>query len=250
MSDHLHGSGASPVAAVPRQAARYPQQGPAAPQPVASRPPAPAQVASKPAVPGPVAPKPGAPGPVAARRVVARPAVVQPVRPVHPVQPAACRAAVRDELGAALDGATLRPRDRQFLSRLVHWDKRNAASVVSLLRRARAAGRTEAALSPAQLETVLAALEDAVVHRVAGVDSVGCWDCENVRGGRCAEHARDFERARDYAELAALLSAGVVPLTADEVLPAAELRTRDPALKPVPQPTDIAGYRRRAPIVS
>ena len=156
---------------------------------------------------------------------------------------------MRDELDAALAGAPLSTRDRQFLSKLVHWDKRNAASVASLLRRARRAGRNEAALTPVQLETVLAALEDAVVHRVAGVGTVGCWDCENVRGGRCAEHSRDFERARDYADLAALLAAGpTVPaaLGGDED----ELRAAHRLATPIQRPTDISGYRRRAPIVS
>ena len=141
---------------------------------------------------------------------------------------------MRDELDAALAGAPLSTRDRQFLSKLVHWDKRNAAAVASLLRRARRAGRNEAALTPVQLETVLAALEDAVVHRVAGVGTVGCWDCENVRGGRCAEHSRDFERARDYAELAALLAAGqTVPAALDgeedELRPAHRAAHPDPA---------------------
>jgi hypothetical protein len=250
MSHHLDGTGASQVAAVLRQAGRYQQEpGPAAGQPVAAKPVVPAPLAAQPAAGQPVhrvqpvpsvrPSPPGRPSPSA-----------RPSPPVRPVQPAACRATIRDELDVALDGAALSARDRNFLSRLVHWDKRNAAAVVSLLRRARLAGRSEAALSPAQLETVLAALQDAVVHRVAGVDAVGCWDCENVRGGRCADHARDFERARDYAELAALLSAGAPPLTAGEVLPAADPRTRDIPLKPIQQPTDISGYRRRAPIVS
>ena len=35
-----------------------------------------------------------------------------------------CRAAVRDALDTALRGIVLGGRDRQFLSRLVHWDKR------------------------------------------------------------------------------------------------------------------------------
>ena len=163
--------------------------------------------------------------------------------------PGTCRATVRDEPDAALAGAPLSTRDRQFLSKLVHWDKRNAAAVASLLRRARRAGRNETALSPFQLETVLAALEDAVVHRVAGVGTVGCWDCENVRGGRCAEHSRDFERARDYAELAALLAAGqTVAAALDEEENGPRSARRAPT--PIQRPTDISGYRRRAPIVS
>ena len=183
-----------------------------------------------PAVPGPAVPRPVAPG-------------------TGTSGPGACRATVRDELDAALTGAPLSTRDRQFLSKLVHWDKRNAASVASLLRRARRAGRNEAALTPVQLETVLAALEDAVVHRVAGVGTVGCWDCEKVRGGRCAEHSRDFERARDYAELAALLAASATApaaLAGDE----GELRPAHRVPTPIQRPTDISGYRRRAPNVS
>ena len=183
-----------------------------------------------PAVPGPAVPRPVAPG-------------------TGTSGPGACRATVRDELDAALTGAPLSTRDRQFLSKLVHWDKRNAASVASLLRRARRAGRNEAALTPVQLETVLAALEDAVVHRVAGVGTVGFWDCEKVRGGRCAEHSLDFERARDYAELAALLAASATApaaLAGDE----GELRPAHRVPTPIQRPTDISGYRRRAPIVS
>jgi hypothetical protein len=153
-----------------------------------------------------------------------------PDLPDLPVAPGS-RASVRDELLDTLGGVPLSGRDRQFLGRLVHWDKRNAASVLSLLRRARQAGRAETGLSPVQLQTILAALQDAVVHRVSGIDSMGCWDCENARGGRCSDHAGDFERARDYAELAALLSAERAPT-------------------PIQPPTDISGYRRRTPIVS
>jgi hypothetical protein len=190
------------------------------------------------------------PTPMTARQLAVRPVAPRPVAPGSGSSvPGPCRATVRDELEAVLTGAPLSTRDRQFLSKLVHWDKRNAASVASLLRRARRAGRDEAALTPVQLETVLAALEDAVVHRVAGLGTVGCWDCEKVRGGRCAEHSRDFERARDYADLAALLAAGAtVPAAlageAGELHPARRVPT------PIQRPTDISGYRRRAPIVS
>ncbi len=143
------------------------------------------------------------------------------------------RAAAREELRAALAGVALGSRDRQFLGKLVHWDKRNAASVLSLLRRARQAGRDEAALTPRQMETVLAALGDAARYRSAGLGAVGCWDCENVPAGRCAEHARDDERARAYAELAAVLAAPTG--RADDGLT---------------QPRDIARYRRRRPVAS
>jgi len=146
-----------------------------------------------------------------------------------------CRATIRDTLDAALRGIALAGRDRQFLSRLVHWDKRNAAAVASLLWRARLAGRAEAALSARQMELVLAALEDAAAYRSSGADSAGCWDCDNIPGGRCADHARDADRARAYAELAAQLVAGTaVAATAAEL----------------PRPTDISGFRRRTSVAS
>ena len=80
--------------------------------------------------------------------------------------------------------------------------------MASLLTRARLAGRDEVALSARQLEIVLTALEDAAVYRASGADVMGCWDCENIPGGRCADHARDADRARACAELAAQLAVG------------------------------------------
>src|ERR1700733_5409583 len=78
------------------------------------------------------------PGPPAMR---SRRAAVQPgSSPVQLQRPGACRATVRDALDAALRGVRLGGRDRNFLRRLVHWDKRNAAAVASLLWRARQAG--------------------------------------------------------------------------------------------------------------
>jgi hypothetical protein len=141
------------------------------------------------------------------------------------------RVAAREALEAELAGVELGGRDRQFLSKLVHWDKRNAASVLSLLRRARQAGREEASLTPRQLEIVLAALGDAARYRSSGVAASGCWDCENIPGGRCADHARDNDRARTYAELALALSGG---------------REQDG----LPEPRDLSGYRRRRPVAS
>jgi hypothetical protein len=120
-------------------------------------------------------------------------------------------------------------RDRQFLSTLVHWDKRNAAAVASLLGRARLAGRAEVALSPRQMEIVLTALGDAAAYRASGADAASCWDCENIPGGRCADHARDEDRARACTELAAGTAAA-----------SAEL----------PRPTDISGFRRRTSVAS
>src|SRR5262249_38171026 len=146
-----------------------------------------------------------------------------------------CRATVREALEVALRGVRLTGRDRQFLSRLVHWDKRNAAAVASLLTRARLAGRDEVALSAWQLEIVLTALEDAAVYRASGADVMACWDCETIPGGRCADHARDAARARACAELAAQLSVGS---------PAAA-----PA-GPLKRPTSIARFRRRASVAS
>lgn len=144
-----------------------------------------------------------------------------------------CRATVRDALDTALRGIVLGGRDRQFLSRLVHWDKRNAAAVASLLARARLAGRAEVALSPRQMEIVLAALGDAAAYRASGADAAGCWDCENIPGGRCAEHARDADRARACTELAAQLAAGTAAASAA-----------------LPRPTDISGFRRRTSVAS
>jgi hypothetical protein len=141
------------------------------------------------------------------------------------------RAATRDALEAALSGVELAGRDRQFLTRLVHWDKRNAASVVSLLHRARQAGRQEAALTPRQLETVLAALGDAARYRSSGLAATGCWDCENIPGGRCAEHAKDNDRARAYAELATALAT-------------------DGGTDGLSAPRGLSGYLRRRPVAS
>jgi hypothetical protein len=168
---------------------------------------------------------------------VPRPPQGRPVSvAVQPQQPGGCRATVRDALDAALHGIRLGGRDRQFLRRLVHWDKRNAAAVASLLWRARQAGRREATLSPRQLEIVLTALEDAGLYRASGAAAVGCWDCANIPGGRCADHARDADRARACAELAAQLAAGLTGPAAA----AGELQ----------RPTDISGFRRRESVAS
>jgi hypothetical protein len=167
------------------------------------------------------------------------PAAAQPPGgPVQPQRPGGCRATVRDALDAALYGIRLGARDRQFLRRLVHWDKRNAAAVASLLWRARQAGRSEVALSARQLEIVLTALEDAGLYRTSGAAAVGCWDCENTPSGRCADHARDGDRARACAELAAQLAAGSVAGSAAGT--AGELQ----------RPTGISGFRQRTSVAS
>jgi len=141
------------------------------------------------------------------------------------------RRSVRQLLDSALAGIRLGCRDSQFLSRLVHWDKRNAAAVASLLVRARQAGRDEAGLTPRQREIVIAALGDAAVYRASGAAGTGCWDCEMIPGSRCANHAKDNDRARAYAELAAVLSGR-------------------PTEAELPRPRDIAGYRSRTPVAS
>lgn len=143
-----------------------------------------------------------APGRPAARSSLHGP----PARTVPPHQPESRSATVRDELESALNGAVLSRRDRQFLARLVKWDKRNALSVISLIWRARQAGRAEAALTARQLEIVLGALSDAATYRESGADSMGCWDCGNFPGGRCSEHVGDFDRARACTELASTLA--------------------------------------------
>ena len=120
--------------------------------------------------------------------------------------------------------------------RLVNWDKRNAAALASLLWRARQAGRIEASLSGRQLEVVLTALEDAAVYRTSGAAAVGCWDCENITSGRCADHAKDGDRARACAELAAHLAATQVPGPGSP----GDLQ----------RPTDISGFRRRTSVAS
>lgn len=141
------------------------------------------------------------------------------------------RSAARQMLDNALAGMHLSCKDRNFLSRLVHWDKRNAAAVAALLVRARQAGRNEAGLTPRQREIVIAALADAAEYRASGAAGSGCWDCEMIPGGRCASHARDNDRARAYAELAALLSG-------------------TPAQVELPRPRAISGYRSRTPVAS
>jgi hypothetical protein len=167
-----------------------------------------------------------------------------------PAEAAPRRGTARQLLEAALAGVRLGGRDRQFLARLVHWDKRNAAAVASLLERAREAGReaerseaerseaerAEAGLTPRQLELVVAALGDAAVYRASGAASTSCWDCEMVPGGRCADHTRDFDRASAYADLASALSAPH---------PAA---ARPAAARDCPR--DLTTYRHRAPVAS
>ena len=115
------------------------------------------------------------------------------------------RAAARAELDAALSGVELTATDRRFLARLSRWDKRTATTVASLVSRARQRGRGEAALTAPQLEVVRAALVDALEYRTSGAASASCWDCTSRASGLCSEHARDADRARSFADLAATL---------------------------------------------
>jgi hypothetical protein len=115
------------------------------------------------------------------------------------------RAAAKAELDAALSGVELTATDRRFLARLSQWDKRTATTIASLVSRARQRGRREAALSAPQLDTVVAALVDALEYRTSGAASAGCWDCTSRASGLCAEHARDADRARRFADLAVVL---------------------------------------------
>jgi hypothetical protein len=58
--------------------------------------------------------------------------------------PGSGRAAARALLDDALSGVELTEGDRRFLIRLSQWDKRNAATVASLIVRARQRGRLDA----------------------------------------------------------------------------------------------------------
>ena len=158
------------------------------------------------------------------------------------------RMTARSAIYAALCGARLGSRDRQFLARLVSWDKRSAASVAALLWRAREAGREEAALTPRQLEVVLSALNDAAVYRASGRAAAFCWDCELVPGGKCGEHAKDNDRALAYTEAARVLS-GRASLPSAAVLPGKATAAGD-VQNVLPPPRGIAGYRRRASVAS
>jgi hypothetical protein len=115
---------------------------------------------------------------------------------------------LREELSAALAGAEIGRQERHFMSRLVTWHRANAGPVVALLWKARLAGRAEASMTAQELDTVIGALRDAARYRESGADTIGCWDCENVIGaGRCEEHSRDFDKARDCLALAQVLAA-------------------------------------------
>lgn len=163
------------------------------------------------------------------------------------------RATARAAVHAALGGVRLGVRDRQFLSRLVNWDKRNAASVASLLLRARQAGRSEARLTDQQREIVLAALTDAAVYRAAGRASAFCWECEMVPGSKCGEHAGDGERALAYTQVARMIAAqaeGDLSLAAAEAEDASKDLPGSAIDSALPGPSSLAEYRSRAQVAS
>lgn len=160
------------------------------------------------------------------------------------------RASARSAIHAALCGVRLSVRDRQFLARLVNWDKRNAASVASLLRRAREAGRDEGGLTAGQREVVLAALTDAAIYRASGRASAFCWECEMVPGSKCEEHTGDGERALAYTEVARMLATQQASAQMPESdAPGKEVP--DSAVNAVlPDLSNLADYRRRAQVAS
>jgi hypothetical protein len=76
------------------------------------------------------------------------------------------------------------------------------------------------------------------LYRTSGAAAAGCWDCENIPGGRCADHAKDADRARACAELAVQLAAG-------SAAGSAAATASDPQ-----RPTDISGFRQRTSVAS
>jgi hypothetical protein len=163
---------------------------------------------------------------------------------------------LREELSAALAGAEIGRRERHFMSRLVTWHRANAGPVVSLLWKARLAGRAEASMTPQELDTVIGALRDAARYRESGADTIGCWDCENaIAGSRCEEHSRDFDTARDCLALAQVLAAirgaaAKVPAPPTTVKGAAATAAAGVLAAPVGSPGPAAAGRKIAAKVS
>ena len=165
-----------------------PERSPRSAEMLPQQPPAPAGAGP----PEPAGPAPGADEPVLASGLA---------------EDSTDSAGLREELSAALAGAEIGRQERHFMSRLVTWHRANAGPVVALLWKARLAGRAEASMTSQELDTVITALRDAARYRESGADTIGCWDCENVMGGRCEEHSKDFDKARDCLALAQVLAA-------------------------------------------
>ncbi len=146
------------------------------------------------------------------------------------VLPESGRAAAKATIETALSEVELSSADQRFVARLCQWDKRNATAVASLLARARQVGRDEADLTPRQREIVLAALMDAFAYRTSGAAAEGCWDCANRASGLCAEHAKDADRARAFADVASALCKTITPASIARI--------------------DSAGFRRRTAVAS
>ncbi|MHB1593197.1 MAG: hypothetical protein ACYCO9_12955 [Streptosporangiaceae bacterium] len=125
--------------------------------------------------------------------------------------PESGRGAARVALDSALGGVDLSPAEQRFVARLCQWDKRNAAAVTSLITKARQTGRAEAEITLRQREIVLAALMDAFTYRTSGAAADGCWECANRASGLCAEHAKDADRARAFADVATALCRAIAP---------------------------------------
>jgi hypothetical protein len=109
-----------------------------------------------------------------------------------------------------------------------------------VLWKARSAGRAEAALKPQELDTVIGALKDAARYRESGADTMGCRDCENVPGGRCQEHSKDYDKAQACTDLARSLAAA----RAAAGKGAAGKATAPGTGAGLPQPRGGAGYAR------
>ena len=125
--------------------------------------------------------------------------------------PESGRGAARVALDSALGGVDLSPSEQRFVARLCQWDKRNAAAVTALIAKARQTGRDEAEMTPRQREIVLAALMDAFTYRTSGSAAEGCWECANRASGLCAEHSKDADRARAFADVATALCRTIAP---------------------------------------
>jgi hypothetical protein len=158
--------------------------------------PAPARGAEEPEVPQVPPAPPGAPAAPGLPGI----AVPQP-------RPATGRVGLPDDPAPARDKAGSGEWERSVPAWRPGREEWTTRSMASLLCSARLAERATAALTASQVETLLAALGDAVAYRRCGADSLGCLDCESVTEGRCPLHAQNLDRARAYGELALLLAA-------------------------------------------
>ncbi|HUK73039.1 MAG TPA: hypothetical protein VLW50_30520 [Streptosporangiaceae bacterium] len=140
-----------------------------------------------------------------------------PVSPVEDppngyAQPETRVAALRQ----ALAGVPLGRYDLRIVHWLAGWDDSTARTVVSLLHRARQAGRGEWTLTAAQAETARQAIADACQWRdPAG--GLGCGDClelsvQHDEPRMCDDHQADHDAVLSYRQLDAVLDARQVKL--------------------------------------